>query len=361
MGSFFSKASNLVSENSPMGKLISKTNDYTIYTFFIQKKLKLHELIKSPLRNDKNPTFNIYRPQTPRWEDQLLFKDYNGESGNVFKFVKLFAFHNYSIRLESIQDIIYFIENKLNLNSEDPIRIDFKEIEDDGKFNMNYGVKHFEKWQDYHLEFWNNIGVSEKLLNYYRVRPVKYLLNNEGRKIKNFEYTNTFVYWISDKFKIYQPYEENFKKFFNQCPKKIQYVQGIDYCFGRKKEILITKSMKDILVFQAHTKEWENIIAPHGEGYNIEEMLIYWILQNFKKITIIYDFDYTGVKASNKLRKQLKSSRFYQDNIIRVRFISTHRVLKRGKMIVPDKDISDYRIVNGEEKTKKLINYLLNG
>ena len=279
----------------------------------------------------------------------------------LFKFVKLFAFHNYNIHLKTIYDIITFIEDKLKLNTNNPVKIEFKETEIKENYAKNYGIKHFEKWQDYHLEYWKNYGVSEKLLNYYRIYPVKYLLNSQGKIIKNFEYTNTFAYWIHDKFKLYQPYEENFKKFFNQCPKEIKYIQGIEYCFGPKKEIIITKSMKDIMVFQAHTKEWENIIAPHGEGYNMKDELIYWLLQNFKKITIIFDFDYTGVKAANKLRKQLIKSRFYNNNFIKVKFVSINRILKRGKMEIPDKDISDFRLVHGEEKTKILINCLLNG
>jgi hypothetical protein len=342
-------------ENSPILKLLEHTNDYTIYTHFIGREIKFKELITSPIRFDTTPTFNIFPAKEPRWSDQIMFKDFNGDWGNVFAFVQRFASFNNGIVLKDINEIIGFINLHMGLDSIAPVKKIQKLIEHQDQ-PISYKLTH-DKWKAKHLEYWEQYGVGKELLEYYRVMPVAYLLNEVEQKVADFRGTCTFAYWIFDKFKLYQPYEENFSKFFNQCPPS--YLQGFEQCFQKTNHLVITKSLKDIVVIQAHSDSWQDVIAPHGEGYKVPDDLVYWILSRYSVITIIYDPDYAGVKGANRFRKALKNSRFYQNQKIRVQFVSTSRQLKRGKLVAPVKDISDFRIMYGEEKTKLKIKQLL--
>lgn len=342
-----------------MASLLKRTNDYTIYSHFLGRELEFRELVKSPLRDDQDPTFNIFPAKVPRWEGQILFKDFNGETGNVFKFVEKLGFYKYNILLQDIEQIIQFIVHVMDLDGVSSVHRIEKPIIPDEATSKNFKLKHLKKWTKNHLEYWAEYGVNEQLLNVYRIMPVEYLLNEREQIVANFNRTTTFAYWIFDRFKLYQPYEENFKKFFNQCP--AWYIQGYEQCFQNTGHLVITKSAKDVVVIQAHntTGVWQDIIAPHGEGYIFTDEMLYWVLSNYRKVTILFDPDYTGVRGARRLRTQLRTSRFYSGHQINVQFVTTKRVLKRGKWVAPVKDLSDYRLIYGKEMTELKLQKLL--
>ena len=345
---------NRISTDSPIHKFLQKVNDYTIYTFFIGKEIQLKEIIRSPLREDDNPTFNIFPPKDPKWPGQLLFKDFNGTSGNVFKFVKLYALYHERIVLTTLNSLMDYISKKMKLGTTSSVRVIYKPV--DVK-KEEYFIKHAE-WDEELYSYWEQYGVSLELLQFYKVYPVKYLLDENKYIIKDFTYTHTYAYWIYDKFKLYQPYKENFKKFFNQCPS--EYIQGIEQCLYQTDHLVITKSSKDILTIQAHTPGyWQDCVAPHGEGYKLTDRQMHWVLTNYKKITILFDPDYTGVVGANRFRNQLRNSRFYSGQEIRVDFVSRKRVKKHGKLMAPIKDISDFRLIKTPEQTVEKIKVLL--
>jgi len=330
-------------------------NDYDIYTFFIGEDIATKQNIRSPLRYDGTETFNIFYPSNTRskWDNQLLFKDFNGPAGNVFKFVKLWARHNDGGKiLSSTEEVCNYILHKMSgtgvITRKKPVEIDT---------NKNFQIIRGE-WNDYLLSYWKELGVDLGLLNYYRTSPCEYLLDEDGFIIQNFKGTQTYAYVIFDKFKLYQPNTENFKKFFNHCPP--DYMQGYQQCQKLGNTLFITKSMKDVIVYQAHTDRWEDIIAPHGEGYTISERWQRWMLE-YPRIVIIYDFDLAGVKGANRLRNQLHKSRFYNGTNIEVKFVSSERKLKRGRMEVAFKDIADYRLVHSGNKTREKIQELFYG
>jgi hypothetical protein len=248
------------------------------------------------------------------------------------------------VYLESMSEICNYILSKMGsegiVRKKAPVKLDATET---------YQIIR-SKWTSHGLAYWEDIGVDQRMLDLYRTFQCEYLLNEKGFVVQNFQGTQTYAYVIHDKFKLYQPNQENFKKFFNQCPP--DYMQG----FAQVKEnfggtLYITKSMKDILVYQAHTIAWEDIIAPHGEGYNLSENWIWWMC-NYSRVVIIYDFDLAGVRGAKRMREQIITSRFYKKTPVEIRFVSTKRRLKRGKMEVAFKDISDFRVLKGYDATR---------
>jgi hypothetical protein len=331
-------------------QVLELVNDYTIYSHFIGKPIPMKEMISSPLRVDPNPSFNIYYPRKQKWDGQIIFKDFNGETGNVFKFVKLWAAFHECVLLKDAGSLTDYLLKKLG-SGESMISHTPPKVSETERYDIIRG-----EFKEIHIDYFASLSVTVEILEQYRISACEYLLDSKGFIRKDFRNTCTFAYVIFDRFKLYQPEEENFAKFFNQCPP--DYMQGYEQCYGQTDTLLITKALKDILTFQAHTAHWQDGIAPHGEGYILTDNWIAWILR-YPKVLIIYDPDYTGVRGANRLRKQLLTSRFYRGNRIAVKFISYRRILKRGKYTAPIKDLSDYRLLSGPEKTRELCENLL--
>jgi hypothetical protein len=84
---------------------------------------------------------------------------------------------------------------------------------------------------------------------------------------------------------------------------------------GNNDTLIITKSLKDVMVFYEFIGDRYDVIAPHSETYILQRPSKVFICQ-YTKIIIIYDFDLAGVTGANKLRKR------YPDKFL-VKFVST--------------------------------------
>lgn len=356
MVSFSSLRKAAFEANDPRLQLLTEINDYSIYTHFIGREVKCSELISSPIRQDDHPSFNIYYAKKPKWDEQILYKDFSGLSGNVFSFVEQWAVYNESTNLKTIFEIVKYIRDKMSLDSGEMIR---RVASPEKLDTSNYKVLVYPKYPKKQVEYLTDLGIDLVLAqDTYLVYGCEFLMNEWQQVIARFQGTVTFAYIIFDKFKLYQPYDENFMKFFTACPG--DYVQGFQQCrvIGQSS-LIITKAMKDILVIQSHTDEWWDIIAPHGEGYNTSDAWIQWYL-NYRRIILMYDPDLTGIRGMNKLRKLIYNHPNYSGQEVVIRFISeTGRILKNGKMVFPVKDCSDYRLIYGGERTKKRLQTIL--
>jgi hypothetical protein len=337
----------------PIHKVHEIADDYNIFRSFIGDHMEVGRLILSPMREDSNPTFSIFLPtkNKPQWPGQLLFKDFNGASGNVITFAKMMA-ESRSISLNTITEICDYIIGEIT---------GVEVVTTPKLINVYEGNKYYyaslKKFRASHLDFWDLHGVKRSMLDTYRILPAQYLLNESEKIVKSFSHTTTFIYAIFDKFKIYQPYEENFKKFFNQCT--AEYIQGLEQCTGLGDKLLVTKSLKDIVVYQSHANEWIDMIAPQGEGYKWDLKIIAWILDTYSEIIVVYDYDAAGIKGASLLEISLKTHSNYRGNSIKVKYVSTVQVNKRGKVQVVDKDIADFRLVRGEKQTVDKVKEIL--
>jgi len=342
-------------DRDPRIKLLSEINDYSIYSSFIGREIKYGEFIQSPLRTDNRPSFNIYLARDPKWDGQILFKDYSGPSGNVFQFVSNWAMYHENVYIYTADEVVNYIRIKLNLAEGVTSRV-AAPIVTESKF---YNVSLYEWYTKKHVEFLSDLGINLDLAhNTYLVRACEFLMNEHQQVLQNFRGTVTFAYVIFDKFKLYQPYEENFLKFFNHCP--ANYMQGYQQCKGAGQDtLIITKAMKDILVVQSHTKRWYDIVAPHGEGYNMSNEWVAWYL-TYPRIVLMYDPDLAGIAGMNKLKRALKSHPNYNGQKIDVRFMwKGSRIKRHGKMVVPVKDPSDFRLIFGGEATEDRLHEIL--
>ncbi len=87
-------------------------SEYEIFTFYLSpytkgRVLKNGEKFLSPLRVEKNPSFNIYE-YNGRW----YFKDYGGEQGDVIKLVMILFNLNFPQALLKIYHDLNLIDSK---------------------------------------------------------------------------------------------------------------------------------------------------------------------------------------------------------------------------------------------------------
>lgn len=329
--------------------LLERVSEYDIFCYFIGRDVEVGTIMLSPIRTDKNPTFILFVPHD---KDTVLFKDFAGPGGNVFKFVKLLAAYRYGLTLPTFTSIVAYIDSEMGIGVFDSTvkrRVVTRAL--DTKFYASSRIIKFKSrdYTDRDLFFWKKYHITEDTLELFNIRSVHKLLNIQNEVTYTVSQSNlVFAFVMYNKVKLYRPEEDREFKWRNTCPG--HYIQGLQQVLAAKsgnRNLIITKSMKDIMVFHTFLKASHDVIAPHSETYNFSQKLLSWMIATYNKIFIIFDYDLAGVTGANKLRK--KSKKFI------VSFVSTERIAINGSIKTIDKDISDFAVGRSkEEVTDKL-------
>jgi hypothetical protein len=99
-----------MSKRSLMERLFECVSSYDIFCSFIGEDVKVGEVILSPIRK-----ITTYFHFVPRDKDEVYFKDFAWQGGNVFKFVKLFALYQESINLKEFTDVVHYIDQRMGI------------------------------------------------------------------------------------------------------------------------------------------------------------------------------------------------------------------------------------------------------
>jgi hypothetical protein len=83
-----------------------------IYSAASLRRCKSREVILSPIRKDNHPTFILFVPED---KDEVYFKDFAWQGGNLFKFV-LFALYQESINLKEFTDVVHYIDQRMGID-----------------------------------------------------------------------------------------------------------------------------------------------------------------------------------------------------------------------------------------------------
>jgi len=348
----------LLKKDTLTDKLFSIIDDYDIYCGLIGRDIELGETLCSPIRSsDDYPSFALFVPTKIKdlRPEAVWFKDLaDGRSGDVFKFVKYFALHNFGIELNSRYEAIKFIDSQLKLGLfENNFELPKISVERDFSKHRTLKDIHFKsrKFTARDLQYWKELCLDEEDLTRFNVRSVRYLLDENGIVRREFRRSElVFVYLFWDKLKLYQPEAPKSFKFRNTCPgDDYYYYQGFEQLVGAPR-LIITKSYKDVMVFWKFFNIFMNIkvdvIAPHAESINLNQKFVDGIKLNYgDNIFCVSDYDLAGVKFANQCKR----------HGFKYKFISTQRFLINGKLKVVDKDISDYLSNHGKDKTIKLL------
>jgi hypothetical protein len=321
-------------------RLFLEITDYEIYCELAGIDIEIGVPICSPVREDDgDPSFSLFIPTL--YDDfrpeEVWWRDFARGSGDVFKFVKLFAELHYNIELDTRYEVVKFLDQELELgiingNKRERERkiIDYEAAKE--RKEILFQSRDYTRRDQY---WWACLAVDKPMLIEHDVRSVRYLLRDDYSVRKSFRtFDLAFAIVVYDKVKLYRP-ESLTSKFRNTCPK--EYIMGKEQCKGNRP-LIITKSMKDILCFKSLMEV--DAIAPQGEGNNFEDSFIDWINANYEDVYVVMDYDTAGIEAAEKLRSYG----------FKVRWISTKQVQVGEKLKVPDKDLSDYITNHGIQK-----------
>ena len=324
----------IVTDDLTLEKILSLVDEYHIFTYYLGKQFKVNKPISSPFREDKNPSWVIFRGKN----GDLMYKDFaTGDSGDVVDFVRQMFDLKYMQTLQKIwEDII----TKKEFTKRKP-REPKKEKYDTPKTEIGITRKYFTDTDD---KYWEQYGIDREILKHFDVYPIKmYWVNGDETLLRYSKAQPMYAYSVYNKFKIYRPNSVTKKdKWRNNCgPYDLQ---GLPQLKDNNKLLILTKSLKDVMVLY---KYGYSAIAAQSEQSAIPPVIIEHLKQRFDKIVVFYDYDDGGVKGAEKL-----ANKYELDTI----FIPKHYL-----DLYEIKDISDFAKEMGEKKTKQLLKELFDG
>ncbi len=316
----------LINIDLSIESILERVTEYDIYKYYIGQSFKLGRIMTSPFREDKHPSFGIFKSNK---HGSLLFKDLaTGKTGNCVQFVQ--ELFNISYR-ESLLKILNDLTNNNLIRSVEGISI--REEYESISTVISVSRKPFCKVDD---DYWSQYCLERSDLRHFNVFPIQQYWINEIVQPWSYKLANPgYAYQIYNKYKIYKPLTNKKDKWISNCGSYD--IQGFEQLKYQGDLLIITKSLKDVMVLY---KMGYNAIAPHGENHLIPKCIIDSIKLRFNKIVILYDNDESGKIGSNKLSKK------YDTPTIFIPYSNY-------------KDISDYVKEFGLDEGKKLIKELL--
>jgi hypothetical protein len=316
--------------------ILSRITEEEIFSFYLNiDEIVEGKLYRSPLRDDRHPTCSFsYRGF------RLRFRDWK-EKGDKDCFDVVGSM--YALDFGSTLDKIAY-DFKL---SEKPVVAELVEkLKRKSKLSTNYSgsssviqvkIQDFTRVDKAYL---TQFGITRKITKKFKCYSVGKLWVN-GKDVYYYKDTDPAIgYYFGrdlegrELWKIYF-YKRSTMRFISNTAK----LNGWNQLPEKGSSLIITKSMKDVMVL---TSWGIHSIAPQAESAIIPDDIIDLIYEKFSKVYSLFDFDYTGVCAANRLRKRKIIPLFLTDG----RF-GTHNY--------GSKDISDYVRDNSYDDGKILI------
>lgn len=271
-------------QNITLEDILNKVSEYDIYEQYLGK-FKVGLIYNSPFREDKNPSFGIFRGR----KGNLMFKDHGtGLCGDVIKFVgTLYNISNYQDILAKIyKDII--VSRKITKN-----RIISKVEEKPVETTIGIVKQEFNQID---INFWKQFGISLETLKKFNVFSIRYYLCNGIVKAIYKDDNPMYAYQVYDRFKIYRPCGDKYTKWRNNLTEYD--IQGYEQLPKTGDILFITKSLKDVMTLY---EMGYSAISPSSESTFIPEVALEDVKKRFKRIIILFDRDVCGVRKSRAM------------------------------------------------------------
>lgn len=253
--------------------------------------------ICSPLRKDKNPSMSFYYGSN----DRIMYKDFGtGEGGSL----KWLLARIWGCPASETGSRIYSDMGKM-LQGETGELLDTSRVRKE-KTHVIIRSK-MRAWEQHDLDYWNSYGISLEWLEFGRIYPVDYVIQEypDGRTMqwKADKYAYTYIECKDGVMtqKIYQP-KSPFRKWISGAGADVWDLWHQVMSARNKKRVIITSSRKDALCI------WANTGIPacnmQGEGYMPSKEAIDALKSHFSEVYVLYDNDYMSL--SNPGREDSK-------------------------------------------------------
>jgi hypothetical protein len=331
---------NIPSERDYITKefILSKLTPKQIVEYYLNLNLKFNNLICSPFREDKNPSFGL---KVINNYDVIGTDFAIKEHYDCFKIVSLL--NNNASFIETLK----IIANDFNLckfsidKSEVPLVLNTSDTIKPVHHKNLFTVED-QEFTRVDLDYWNTYRISISTLVDFDVYSCKRLWSN-GKLIKRYSVNNPIYAYKFNKYKdvsykIYCPFADKKNKWlFNGSSSDIE---GFDQLPLLGDLLIITKSLKDVMCIKEHN----NIpaISLQGEGNVLDLNLFNKLKYRFNTIYSLYDNDIAGIKGANKLERDYGIKPLY--------------IPEESKC----KDFAEYCSKNTYDNSVNLLNSLIN-
>ena len=311
--------------------LLSKNNEETYMTYYLGIPVK-KGLFKSPLRSDNHVTCSFFRGKS----QNLYFKDFASGKCLSFEGVVMEKFScDYHTALKIIARDFGYINDAPRKQA---IKIQPK-FEGEKETFIQIEMKDFTEPE---LKWWGSFGITKEILGKFKVYSCKTVFLNSNIYAQSAQHSPIYGYYFGkreniEQWRIYMPKRKEFR-FIGNVPTKT--IQGFKQLPKSGKLLVITKSMKDVMCLYSLGIP---AIAPNSETQFVSDKVLEELKQRFEHIVLLYDNDLTGVRFTNKIRKQ------YPELIVSM------IPRKTGA-----KDISDYYHNYGRKRTQEFIKESIN-
>lgn len=303
--------------------ILSKVSQEDIFEKYLGIKVQFTQMIRSPLRKDKNPTCKFHYSIS----GTLYLKDFAGHFwGNCFDVVKELYNCGYAeVLVRIIQDFGLLDPEKAAVLEARRLAMAPVPV----KTYKKIGIKIRPYTKD-DIAFWSSYGIGTRILRMYNVLPCENVFINDAIIYRYTKGDPAYAYRFGqNEYKVYYPLRRKPLPRFNTNTSAIQ---GYDQLPETGNLLVITKSMKDVMLL----RQWNIIsIAPQSESNELDADLIEEMRSRFDTVVLLYDFDYAGVKFTNKARKSFNLPFLFLTN---------------GRFGTTDygaKDVSDYYKAHG--------------
>lgn len=283
-------------------------NPLQIYSFYLNKEVRYEEVFCSPLREDRKPSFIV-----------------------------LGSGYYYDFGTKETGDCITFVMRYLNISFSQAMKriiTDFSVLEKT-KFETLKQVNTkttiipwYRDWNKGDKEFWNSFHISKNTLTKLNVNPISYYeINNFKFRVKKLAY----CYVTGSRFKIYQPFDDNYRYFGNTNENSIF---GYDIMDLTSDTLYIVSSLKEVAIM---LELGYNAIAPNSESSMFKLNIMDYLKSIYDNIIVLFDWDAEGITLSNK-------------------FCEHYGGLQQKIINAAEKDLSDYSRTFGLAAVNTLIN-----
>ena len=256
---------------------------------------KIPCVIKSPLREDKNPSFGFYTLD----QKKIYWVDYStNERGGVFDLLMRVMNCSYTDCLEHVYNSLVKNSN-IKVTTIQPNIHNFYKYKDNIKLECK-----IRDWKDYDIAYWESYGITLKWLKWAEVYPISHKIINKYGKRNLFGAAKLAYAFIEHKenhttIKIYQPFCKKYKWSNGHDGSVISLWSKIPKT-GDK--LIICSSLKDALCISCQLAI--PTLAVQGEGYNISDTAINNLKSRYKKIYVSFDTDTPGILNTKRLAQK---------------------------------------------------------
>lgn len=296
-------------------KLLLEYPQEVIMEYFFGEPIRLKRYYVNPFRDDGTPGCTFFYSK----KGVLVFNDFGlGKQFDCFQVASL-----------RMNKELTFGEIRVILNGAPLSAIPKPKIKFNPQSETETTIKvQLVPFSELDLEFWAMFNVSESILRKFNVRRVERAWINGVLTYLSTPQDPCFRYLEGDKIKLYRPRNKR-KKFRNNYGAEIPF-EGTAHLPAEGDKLIITKSMKDIMVFDSIGLP---AICPRSETSLIEEDVMIELFARFKEVFVWFDADTTGETQSLSMYE-----RFKERGLIRI----THSI-KLGK---DTSDIVRYQGIN---------------